>query len=102
MLAQATIRQSTQSFAVLANPGTLASEDNATLPGTLEPRSVRVRVSCTACGREFRATPEPGGSLSAIPETGGCDCGAALTPHFTEPQLDQMHRLREENPDAAY
>ena len=70
--------------------------------GTLDPRSVRVRVSCTPCGREFRATPEADGSLRAVAGSGGCGCGAGLEPRFTQRQLDQMHRLREENPGAAY
>jgi hypothetical protein len=83
--------------------GKPAREDNAFMPrGKLDPASVRVRVSCTACGREFRATPQRDGSLVPSREGSDCDCGATLTPHYTARQLDQMHRLREENPDASY
>lgn len=80
-----------------------AREDNAFMPrDKLDPASVRVRVSCTACGREFRATPQQDGRLAPIRDSGVCDCLAPLAPHYTERQLDQMHRLREENPDASY
>ena len=82
--------------------GTLVREHNAFMPrGKLDPTSVKVRVTCAACGRDYLATPQPDGSW-LHPGGAFCDCGTALTPRFTTRQLDQMHRLREENPNAKY
>jgi hypothetical protein len=68
----------------------------------LDRATVKVKVTCAQCGRDYIATPQPDGSMAPIPGTGACDDGAPVTPHYTARQLRQIERLGDENPDAAY